>query len=136
MHKDRRNGDRYYLNLDLQAEGELLLFAGEQIHDVWKLVDISPFGAGLSTDKPVSAGCKVLLQYQREQFEIKVSASVIWCEPENSKEAGGGFRIGLHFNRSNMRMNAELFKALTSEYHLRQATLSAHEACPHIPVRT
>lgn len=135
MHKDRRNDDRYYLNLDLQAEGELLLLVGEQTYEVCKLVDISPFGAGLSIDESIGAGCKVTLQYRLEKFYINVSGFVLWSEPENSQEVGGGFRMGVHFHRNNMPMNAALFKALTEKYHLRQTTLITHEARTRIAAR-
>jgi len=86
MNNDRRNRDRYYLNLDLQAEGELLLLVGERIYEVWKLVDISPFGAGLSIDSSIDAGCKVTLQYRCEQSEINVSGSVLWSGPETVRK--------------------------------------------------
>ncbi|WP_018295276.1 PilZ domain-containing protein [Mariprofundus ferrooxydans] len=135
MHKNRRKGDRYYLNLDLQADGELLLYVGERMHQVWKLVDISPFGAGLSVAESINVGSKVTLQYRREQFDINVSGVVLWSEPENSQEVGGGFRMGVHFHRNKMPMNTALFKALTEKYHLRQTTPTAHEANPRIAAR-
>lgn len=114
MKSERRNGDRYCFNLELQPEGELLLLVAGQTYEVWKLLDISPFGTGLSVDEYIGAEGEVTLQYRCDENDIKVFATVAWSGLENSQEEGGGFRVGLQFNRDEMELNVALFKALTA----------------------
>ena len=116
MKSERRSADRYCFNLDLQPKGELTLLVGERTFEVWKLVNISPFGTGLSIDEHVSTGSKVTLQYRSEDDEIKTFGTVTWSESENSKEEGGGFRIGVNFHRNQTALNVALFKRLTDPY--------------------
>jgi len=113
MQNERRSGDRYCFNLELQPQGELILVVGERTFEVWKLLDISPFGTGLSINELVGPGSDVMLQYRCEEDEIKVFGTVTWSGSENSQEEGAGFRIGIQFNRVEMPMNVTLFKRLT-----------------------
>jgi len=111
---ERRKSDRYCFNLDLQPEGDLVLLVDERSFEVWKLIDISPFGACLSIDADIDSGSHISLQYRCVENEFEVFGTVAWNSPENSNEEGVGFRVGLDFNRDEMALNAHLFKALTA----------------------
>jgi len=110
---ERRKNDRYCFNLDLQPDGELLILKGDRTFEIWKLVDISPFGACLSTDAQFNAGSKIALRYRFAEDEITVAGTVTWNSSENSQEEGAGFRLGVDFDRDRMVLNAALFTALT-----------------------
>ncbi|ATX79209.1 hypothetical protein Ga0123461_0789 [Mariprofundus aestuarium] len=116
LNSERRSADRYCFNLDLQPKGELTLLFGEQIFEVWKLVNISPFGTGLSIGEPITTGSKVTLRYRYGDDEVKTFGTVAWSEAENSKEEGGGFRIGVYFHKDKTALNVALFKRLTDPY--------------------
>jgi len=113
MKNKRRNGDRYCFNFELQSEGELLLLVGEKTIEVWKLLDISPFGAGLSIDQLIDKGSLVALQYRHREDDIKVLGTVAWSGAENSKEEGAGFRLGIDFHPDHIASNVALFKVIT-----------------------
>jgi len=113
MKKEYRNGDRYCFNLNLQLDGDLFLLVDERTFEIWKLLDISPFGTGLSVDEEIATGSRVILQYQCKGDDIKVSGTVLWSGVENSDEEGGGFRMGICFHKSETVLNVALFKALT-----------------------
>ncbi|GAV20320.1 PilZ domain protein [Mariprofundus micogutta] len=120
MQNERRNGDRYCFHLDLQPKGELTLFVDGRILSVWKLVDISPFGTGLSIHESLDAGSNVSLQYLDDNGEIQVSGTVAWSDLENSQEEGEGYRVGIQFSRKTMSLNVAIFKAVTdfpTDYH-------------------
>jgi len=110
---ERRKSDRYCFNLDLQPDGELLILKGDRSFEIWKLVDISPFGACLSIDAQINAGSNIALRYRCVEDEITVFGTVTWNSSENSNEEGAGFRLGVDFDRDCMALNAALFTALT-----------------------
>ncbi|MDQ6998434.1 MAG: PilZ domain-containing protein [Mariprofundus sp.] len=114
MRNERRNQDRYCFNLDLHPEGELFLFVGDQTYEVWKLLDISPFGSCLSVDTNIEIGTRVVLHYQTPSEEIVVFGTVSWSDHENTLEEGAGFRMGVEFNRDTMLLNVSLFKIVTA----------------------
>ncbi len=113
MRNKRRNGDRYCFNFELQPEGELLLLVGEKTFEVWKLLDISPFGVGLSIDQLIDKGSLVTLQYRHREDDIKVVGTVAWSGSENSREEGAGFRLGVDFQPDKIASNVALFKVIT-----------------------
>jgi len=110
---ERRKSDRYCFNLELQSDGDLLLLMDNKSWAVWKLVDISPFGACLSMDVRFNVGSKIAFRYRKAEEEIIVFGRVAWSSGENSNEEGAGFRLGVEFNRDKMVLNAALFTALT-----------------------
>ena len=114
MRNERRNEDRYCFNLDLHPEGELLLLVGDQTYEVWKLLDISPFGTCLSVDANIETGNQVILHYHSPKEEIIAFGTVSWSDHENKLEEGAGFRIGIEFYKDKMPLNAALFKAVTT----------------------
>jgi len=114
---ERRKSDRYCFNLELQPDGELLLLVDNKTWGVWKLVDISPFGACLSVAVRFHAGSKIALHYRLGDKEITVFGLIAWSNAETSHEEGAGFRLGIDFNRGEMDLSAALFTALT---HSRQ----------------
>jgi len=118
MH-ERRKCDRYCFNLELQPDGELLLLTDHKAWTIWKLVDISPFGACLSMAVQLRAGSNIVLHYKLMEKEITVSGLIAWSRAENNSEEGAGFRLGIDFNRDAMDVNAALFTALT---HSRQSS--------------
>ncbi|MDQ6992724.1 MAG: PilZ domain-containing protein [Mariprofundus sp.] len=114
MKNERRNGDRYCFNFDLEPKGELsLIYKGRTI-SVWKLLDISPFGTGLSIDENIALNSQVTLLYSDNEHECRTIATVIWSSKENNEEVGGGFRVGARFNKEQMNLNIAFFKALTN----------------------
>jgi len=114
LRKERRNEDRYCFNLDLHPEGELFLLVGDRTYEVWKLLDISPFGTCLSVDGNIGIGSQVVLQYRSQREERVALGTVAWSDHENKLEEGAGFRIGVEFHKDQMPLNAALFKTVTA----------------------
>ncbi len=114
MRNERRNKDRYCFNLDLHPEGELFLLVGDRTFEVWKLLDISPFGTCLSVDANIAKDSQVVVQYRCGR-EVKVAfGTIAWSDHENRLEEGAGFRMGVEFHRDKMPLNAALFRIITA----------------------
>jgi len=121
MKNERRNEDRYCFNLDLHPDGELYLLVDERTIEIWKLLDISPFGTCISINEKIHAGSTVTLQYHRNADVMLAFGTVAWSGPENTLEEGAGFRMGIEFNKDKMPLNAALFKTITAPItHLNQ----------------
>ena len=77
--------------------------------------DVSVSGVGIVLPVPVPPTTPVVLGLEKEDGEIRVQGTVVWCETidENASEAADAcYRLGVRFHQRDTKNSSMLFIAL------------------------
>ena len=90
----------------LEVNGERYIF------DTVK--DVSVSGAGVQLSVPLLPTSTVVLGFDQEDYQVRVQATVIWCQPIEGQDTIGdqNFRMGIRFNPLDLKNSSLLFLAL------------------------
>jgi hypothetical protein len=90
----------------LEVDGERYLF------DTVK--DVSVSGAGVQLSVPLLPTSTVILGFDQEDYQVRVQATVIWCQAIEEQDPinGQNYRLGIRFNPLDLKNSSMLFLAL------------------------
>ena len=90
----------------LEVNGERYIF------DTVK--DVSVSGAGVQLSVPLLPTSTVTLGFDQEEYQVRVLATVIWCQPVEEQDPIGeqNYRMGIRFNPLDLKNSSLLFLAL------------------------
>ncbi len=84
-------------------------------HAVLALRDVSPFGVGVESDRPVEKGRHIRLIYREADLVLTVAGTVVWCRRVRRAAAGGEgmYYLGIEFHPSDMAKNTRFFRHIS-----------------------
>jgi len=113
MLRESREYERKPL-LTPEQEGIFFLEVEGDRYNFDKVKDVSVSGAGVLLSVPLLPSTTVVLGFDQEDFQVRVQATVVWCqciEPQDPIN-GDRYRMGIRFNPLDLKKSSLLFLAL------------------------
>jgi hypothetical protein len=115
MLRESREYERKPL-LPPEEEGVFFIEVNGERHLFDNVRDVSVSGAGVQLPVALIPTSPVVLGFEREDHEVRVQATVVWCQELEPESAIDGhqpqYRLGIRFNPMDLKNSSALFLAL------------------------
>ena len=112
LREDRRHARK---RVEQDTDALFQVQAEDFIYPLGQVCDISVSGTGFELPIPLARSTPVTLSYESDACEIKVQATVVWCQP-SSDESYSPYRIGVRFDPHDQHNSSLFFLALREHY--------------------